>query len=70
VLPDVVAEDREVVVRERRVLVGGRVEREAGAVVDEPRPAGAEALDAVLVERLLELVEAAPEVVDRRAEPA
>src|SRR6476469_6698335 len=51
-------------------MVRGRGTRERRAVVDQPGPARPEALDAVLVERLLELVQAAPEVVDRRAEPA
>src|SRR5215218_273358 len=39
VLPDVVAEDRLVGLEDRRVLVRRRVHREAGPVVDQPRPA-------------------------------
>src|SRR5437016_3891657 len=70
VLPDVDAENRHVVVQERRVLVRRRVEREAGAVVDEPGPARAEALHTAVVDRLLQLVEAAPQVGDRRAQLA
>ena len=45
-------------------------EREAGAVVHEPRPAGAEALHAVVLELGLEVVERAERSVDRRAQVA
>src|SRR6266478_5492789 len=51
VLPDVDAEQRHVVVHQRRVLVRGRLDREAGAVPDQPRPARAEPLDAAVVQR-------------------
>jgi hypothetical protein len=68
VLPDVDAEQRHVVLHQRTVLVRRRVQREAGAVPDEPRPARAEPLDAVVVHRRLQLVGVAPEVVDRGGE--
>src|SRR6187200_1138278 len=48
VLPDVDAENRRIAVHERRVLVRSRDDGEARAVVDEPRPARAEALHAGL----------------------
>ena len=52
-LPDVDAEERQVVVSAiGESWFGGRVDGEAGAVVDEPRPAGAEALHAGVVQRL------------------
>src|SRR5262249_60758035 len=38
VLPDVDAEQRDVALHDRRVLVGSRIDRESGAVVDEPCP--------------------------------
>ncbi len=53
-----------------RVLVRGRVRLEAGAAPDEPRPAAAEAPDAVLVQRLLELGDAAERRSDRLGELA
>ena len=67
VLPDVDAEQRRLAVADRVVLVGGRDDREAGAVVDEPGPAGAEAADAGVLELRLEVVERAERGVDRVA---
>src|SRR3954452_17348129 len=58
-LPDVDAEQRGVALHDRAVLVGGRIDGEAGAIVDEPRPAAAESLDASVVDRRLQLVGAA-----------
>src|SRR4026209_1215665 len=49
VLPDVDAEDRRLAVHHRRVLVGRGLHGQAGAVPDEPRPAGAETPDAGVV---------------------
>src|SRR6266576_672664 len=49
VLPDVDAEQWGVGLRDRRVLVSGRVDGKARPVMDEPGPARAEALDACLV---------------------
>src|SRR5207253_4739296 len=46
VLPHVDPEERRLAVHQRRVLVRGRRDSEAGAVPDEPCPAGAEALHA------------------------
>ena len=46
VLPDVDAEQRRLAGRYRVVLIGGPDDREARAVVDQPRPAGAELTDA------------------------
>src|SRR6185312_11965580 len=53
VLPDVNPEQRRVAVRDRRVLVRRRVHGQPGAVVDEPRPAASETLDAAVVQLLL-----------------
>src|SRR5947209_16506191 len=70
VLPDVDAEQRHVALHEGRVLVRRRVDREAGAVPGEPRPAAAEALDAAVVDRSLERVERPERIVDRGSELA
>src|SRR5205085_2975698 len=66
VLPDVDAEDRHVVegLQDRAVLVRRRVDGEAGAVPDEPRPAGAEPLHARVVHLRPERVERVERVVD------
>jgi hypothetical protein len=53
VLPDVVAEDGVVALRERVVLIGGGDDLEFAALVDEPAPAGAELLGSGLVECFL-----------------
>src|SRR5712691_1466720 len=66
VLPDVDAEQRHLAVADRAVLVRRRQHGETGAVPDEPRPAAAEALDAGVVHRRLQLVEAAEHGLDRR----
>src|SRR4051812_21735495 len=63
VLPDVDAEQWHVALHDRAVLVCGRVDGEAGPVVDEPRPAAAEPLHAAVVDRRLQLVDAAEGVV-------
>ena len=65
VLPDVDAEQRRLAAGERRVLVGAADHGEAGAVVDEPGPAGAELVDAGLLQRALEVRERAERGVDR-----
>src|SRR5690606_8199235 len=71
VLPDVEAEDRGVAVHDRRVLVGRRVALQlAAAIDDQPGPAGAEAAGGLLLEPLLELLEAAEGAVDRLAQLA
>src|SRR3954449_1782539 len=54
--------------RDRRALVGRRVPREPGPVVDEPRPARAEALDPGVVHRRLQFVEPAERRADRVTE--
>ena len=58
-LPDVVAEDGIVALRERVVLVGGGNDLEFAALEDEPAPAGAELLGGGLIEGLLEAFEVA-----------
>src|SRR5204862_110531 len=50
---------------DRVVLVGRARDRQAAAVDDQPRPAGAELADTRGLELLLELVERAERVVDR-----
>src|SRR3954469_13746442 len=65
VLPDVNAQQRGLPLRDRVVLVGRSDDRQAGAVVDEPRPAGAELVDAGLLELGLEVVERAERGGDR-----
>src|SRR4051794_29616199 len=50
VLPHVVAEQHRVPLGDRRVLVRGARHAEPRAVVDQPRPAGAEAVDARVLE--------------------
>ena len=54
VLPDVDAQQGGLAVRDRAVLVGGRDQGESGAVVHQPRPAGAELVDAAVLELGLE----------------
>jgi hypothetical protein len=56
VLPDVDPEQRLVRLHDRRVLVRQGVDGEVRAVVDEPGPAGAETVDAGVVDLLLQLV--------------
>jgi len=70
VLPDVDAEDRRLVVRERRVLVRRGDDRERAAVEHEPGPAAAEAVHARLVHLPLERIEAAERALDRIGELA
>ena len=67
-LPDVDPEQRDVALHDRRVLVRGRVDREARAVPDEPGPAAPEALHASVVDRSAQVVEGAERVLDRRAQ--
>src|ERR687894_515938 len=52
------------------VLVGGRDDRETGALVDEPGPARAELADAGVLHLGLEVVEGAEGVVDGLGEVA
>src|SRR4051812_36258869 len=59
VLPDVDAQERRLALGDRVVLVGGADARQPGAVVHEPRPAGAELVDAGLLELGLEVPEGA-----------
>src|SRR3990170_1644218 len=68
ILPDVDAEERRLAVHDRCVLVRGGLGCEPRSVPDEPRPAGAEALDAGVVDGCLELVEAPERRSDRVAE--
>src|SRR4051794_30590142 len=70
VLPDVVAQDRRLALADRVVLVRRARDRQAAAVDDQPRPAGAELADTGGLELLLELVERAERVVDRAREVA
>ena len=64
-LPDVDPEERHVVLQPGTVLVRGRVHGEPGAVPDEPRPTGAETLDAAVVQRRAQLTDVAERVGDR-----
>src|SRR5262245_20894491 len=50
VLPDIDAEDRELALHERAILVGGAEDLEMPAIDDEPAPAAAEALGAGVVD--------------------
>src|SRR4051794_30893631 len=59
VLPHVDAEDRLLAFHQRAVLVGGALDHQLPAGVDQPRPAAAEALGAGVVHLRLELVEVA-----------
>jgi hypothetical protein len=70
VLPDVDAQQRRLALRDRVVLVGGADHREPRAVVDQPRPARAELVDAGLLELGLEVREGAERGVDRLGERA
>src|SRR5919198_5986758 len=54
VLPDVDADERGLALGDWVVLVGRADDRQSGPVVDEPRPAGAELVDAGLLELRLE----------------
>src|SRR5207248_10622143 len=65
VLPDVEAHDDLLVFHERTVLVRAALDRQLAAVVDQPRPAAAEAADAGFLEFFLEFVEAAERGLDR-----
>ena len=62
VLPDVDAEDRSLAFHQRVVLVRRRDDREAATVGDEPGPAGAEALDACVIDLRLQLVGIAEQI--------
>src|SRR4051794_9934039 len=64
VLPDVHAEKWDLPVADRRVLVRGARDLHPGAVVDQPGPAAAEAVDARVLELVLERVEAAEGLPD------
>src|SRR5829696_18882 len=70
VLPDVDADQRRLAGRERRVLVRRADDRQPAAVVDQPGPAGAELVDAGLLDLRLEVVERAEGGVDRLAQGA
>src|SRR5581483_5473902 len=59
VFPHVDAEHDLLVLHQRAVLVRGALDGDFAAVVDDPRPAAAEAADRGLLEFLFELVEAA-----------
>src|SRR5690242_2017977 len=64
-LPDVVAQDREVAIGDGAILVGRRGHGElATSVEDKPGPAGTEALDPGIVEGGLEGVEGAEGRID------
>ena len=69
-LPDVDAEQRNVVLQPGAVLVRGRVDRQAGAVPDEPGPPGAEALDAAVVQGRTQLADVSERLGDRVGERA
>src|SRR5205807_8226195 len=70
VLPDVDAEQRRLAVADRVVLVGAGDHRQTRAVVDEPGPAGAELVDAGVIELALEVIEGPERGVDRVAQRA
>jgi hypothetical protein len=64
VLPDVEAEHGLLAFHDRGVLVGGALDREFRAGVDDPCPSAAEPADARLRKLLFEGIEAAERVVD------
>src|SRR4051812_32904023 len=70
VLPDVDAQQRHQAVAQGRVLVRGARDLHARAVVHEPGPAAAEAVHAGLLELVLEAVEVAAGLLDRRRQVA
>jgi hypothetical protein len=70
VLPDVHAQDRDLAVADRAVLVRGRHDRERTALDDDPAPAAAELVDGRVVHLLLQVLDAAERLVDRVCEVA
>ncbi len=68
VLPDIVAEDGVVSLRERGILVGGGDDLQLAAVQNEPAPSGAELLCRGFVELLLKGLEIAEVLLDLLAD--
>src|SRR5579883_115244 len=68
VLPDIVAEDGVVSLRERGILVGGGDDLQLAAVPNEPAPSGAELLCRGFVELLLKGLEIAEVLLDLLAD--